>query len=83
MVKDPKSAFRGLECFYSFKEINAPTYHLGMDYYHTVDSTGKTLYQLGSATYMKEALVKIKDLTKNEMGISLGHPKSFPMNTTW
>jgi len=68
-----------LECFYTFKEISASIYYLGIDINQTVDSNGKThLCQVGPPSCVKEALAKISDLLgKKEMMISLGNLKYF------
>jgi len=82
VAKDPQSIFRGLEMFYSFKETGAPTYHLGVDYHKRTDASGRTRYQLGSSTYVKEALRKIQDMA-DELGRKLPHVQKTPMKEKW
>ena len=53
----------GLKEYYNFKSTTVPEYHLGVDYISKLDSKGRRMYQLGSKTYAKEAIQKMKNLS--------------------
>ena len=55
-----------LEQWYTFKGIEDPVHHLGVDYVKGKTADGETKWQLGSFTYVKEAIAKLKNLIKQE-----------------
>ena len=59
---EPEPIYKDLERFYSFKTTTAPKYHLGVDYVQIQPKNGKVSYQLGSFTYVKEAIAKSEGL---------------------
>ena len=82
VAKDPKTIFEGLKKFYTFKTTERPVHHLGVDYYSKPDAAGHYRYQLGSKTYVTEAINKMKDLSV-ELGRKPSYPKEIPMDPKW
>jgi hypothetical protein len=71
---DVDQVFKELKKEYSFKTTEAPEYHLGIDY---IMKDGR--YQLGSKTYVKEALKRVCDALGIEELEELGESK-YPLN---
>jgi hypothetical protein len=73
--------FEELELFYTFKGNDRPSLHVGVDYIASELPNGKVKYQLGSFTYVKEAISKI-ELLLEEAGIPFHSTKvvSSPMH---
>ena len=63
---DTVKVAKELEQWYTFKGIEAPVHHLGVDYVKGETSSGKTKWQLGSFTYVREAIAKLENLLKEE-----------------
>jgi hypothetical protein len=80
--KDVDSIFEDLKQLYSFKDTVAPVHHLGVDYVQYKDSNGITRYQLGSFTYVKEAIEKMDRLLV-ENGFSVPHNSHIPICDKW
>ena len=82
VAKQVQPIMEGLKKYYNFKSTTMPSHHLGVDYYSKLNSEGKRKYQLGSETYVKEAVHKMKGLSA-DLGRIIGYPKKAPMDSNW
>ena len=80
--KDVASIFEDLKELYSFKDTEAPVHHLGVDYVQYTTAGGQKYYQLGSFTYVKEAIEKMDRLLA-ENNFSAPHNSHIPMCDKW
>ena len=78
--KNIKKATDELKQWYSFKGTEEPTYHLGVDYVKGKNQSDKVKWQLGSFTYVKEAIAKIETLLKEEGYPLEGRTRKNPMD---
>ena len=67
VAKEPRAYFDMLESKYTIKKIGPPLFHLGCDYSVSDGSDG--MWSIGTATYVAEALEKVKTLLgKDNLG---------------
>ena len=79
---DTDKVAKELEQWYTFKGIEDPVHHLGVDYVKGKISSGETKWQLGSFTYMREAIAKLENLLKEEgIAVDLKRVRKNPMHS--
>jgi len=69
--RDVAKIFKELETQYTFKTTDKPVFHLGVDYNYVKGKNGaKGRYQIGSKTYIQEAVKKVEVLLGHELVLS-------------